>query len=37
MVDVIIGKSPEHHELSSVVQPRNLRTLLASQAIGGSD
>jgi prepilin-type N-terminal cleavage/methylation domain-containing protein len=26
MVDVVIGKRPEHHELSSVVQPRNLRT-----------
>jgi prepilin-type N-terminal cleavage/methylation domain-containing protein len=26
MVDVIVGKSPEHHELVSVVQPRNLRT-----------
>lgn len=26
LVDVIIGKSPERHELSSVVQPRNLRT-----------
>ena len=25
-VDVVIGKSPEHHELSSVVQPRNMRT-----------
>jgi prepilin-type N-terminal cleavage/methylation domain-containing protein len=25
-VDVIINKAPEHHELSSVVQPRNLRT-----------
>ena len=26
LVDVIVGKSPEHHELVSVVQPRNLRT-----------
>jgi prepilin-type N-terminal cleavage/methylation domain-containing protein len=26
MVDVVMGKSPEHHELSSVVQPRNLRS-----------
>ena len=26
MVDVIKGKLPEHHELVSVVQPRNLRT-----------
>jgi len=26
MVDVIMGKSPEHHELRSVVQPRNMRT-----------
>jgi prepilin-type N-terminal cleavage/methylation domain-containing protein len=25
-VDVIVGKSPEHHVLSSVVQPRNLRS-----------
>ena len=26
MVDVVMGKSPEHHELRSVVQPRNMRT-----------
>ena len=26
LVDVVVGKSPEHHELVSVVQPRNLRT-----------
>lgn len=26
LVDVVINKAPEHHELSSVVQPRNLRT-----------
>ena len=26
LVDVVVGKSPEHHELTSVVQPRNLRT-----------
>jgi hypothetical protein len=26
LVDVIVGESPEHHELVSVVQPRNLRT-----------
>ena len=26
MVDVVVGKAPEHHELRSVVQPRNLRT-----------
>jgi prepilin-type N-terminal cleavage/methylation domain-containing protein len=26
LVDVVVGKSPEHHELISVVQPRNLRT-----------
>jgi len=25
-VDVILGKSPEYHELSGVVQPRNLRS-----------
>jgi hypothetical protein len=26
MVDVVIGRSPERHELRSVVQPRNLRS-----------
>jgi Tfp pilus assembly protein PilV len=26
MVDVVVGKAPEHHELRSVVQPRNMRT-----------
>jgi prepilin-type N-terminal cleavage/methylation domain-containing protein len=26
LVDVVVGKSPEHHELVSLVQPRNLRT-----------
>ncbi len=25
MVDVVLGEKPEHHVLSSVVQPRNLR------------